>query len=91
VNCFKVIVAGLALQTLLCGYASARNECGEQKLTVTAVVQSSVALTVDADGNPKLIVANAPASGDNVSRLNSTSTHKSSVVDPETAKNSGGK
>ena len=62
---------------------------GEQKLTVAAVVQSSVALTVDGDGNHKLIVANAPASGDNVSRLNPTSTHKSSVVDPKTAKNSG--
>ena len=91
-NCFKVIVAGLVLQTLLCGYASARNESVEHKLTVTAVVQSSVALTVDGDGNPKLIVANAPARGDNVSRLEITSDHKS-LVNPKTisGKNSGEK
>ncbi len=88
-NCFKVIAAGFALQTLLCGYASARNESVEQKLTVTAIVQSSVALIVDGDGNPKLVVANAPAGGDNVSRLNIASAHKSSLANPKTGKNSG--
>jgi hypothetical protein len=91
VNCFKVIVAGFVLQALLCGYASARNESVEQKLTVTAIIQSSVALTLDGDGNPKLVVANAPASGDNVSRLNITSAHKSSLANPKMGKSPGEK
>ena len=92
-NCFKVIVAGFALQALVCGYASARNESVEQELTVTAIVQASVALTVDGDGNPKLVVANAQVSGDNVSRLNTTPAHKSSVANPKTVsgRNSGRK
>jgi hypothetical protein len=93
VNCFKLIVAGFALQALFCGYAAARNESVEHTLTVTAVVQSSVALTVDGEGNPKLIVANAPTSGDNVSRLNVISAQKSSLLNVKTvsAKNSGDK
>ena len=40
------------------------------QLTVTLTVVSSVGVVMDASGQPKLIVANAPDPADNVSALN---------------------
>jgi hypothetical protein len=68
-NWLKLVVVGFALQFGLLGSAAARNESAQGNLTVTAVVQASVAVVIDAQGNPKVVLFNGAASADNVSTL----------------------
>jgi hypothetical protein len=42
---------------------------GEGKLIVTATVAASASLTVEPDGQMRMVIANAPAPGDAVSRF----------------------
>jgi hypothetical protein len=50
----------------------------EGKLTVTATVETSVGLVFGADGEARLVVANAPIKSDNVSTLRPVKERKSS-------------
>jgi len=68
-NWLKLVVVGFALQFALLGSAAARNESTQGNLTVTAVVQASVAVVIDGRGNPKVVLFNGAAPTDNVSML----------------------
>jgi hypothetical protein len=73
-----VLLAAIALPALVAAQTRSlslsalpdRPGTAQGQLTVTLTVVSSVGVVMDASGQPKLIVANAPDPADNVSALN---------------------